>query len=213
MGLRCKCKRVRGKVLIIIKTIVYVLTFVPISISFYSLIACFFTFRLFSLLFNLWHSPPLMIDRYTSFFKKINKLLCTLYIYNTYTIQLIRKHYFAFWFWIDLVATFPMELILILAGASGDGNDADGASRAKLLLRMLKVPRLLRVGRIFKQLDQGASAGAWRMLQTVFGLIILTHWFGCSFFFLCRVERDNGEAKIWEPFLDMWDLQDGQTGK
>ena len=45
---------------------------------------------------------------------------------------------------------------------------------------MLKVPRLLRVGRLFKLLDQGQGQGIWRMLQTVFGLIVLAHWFGCT---------------------------------
>ena len=49
----------------------------------------------------------------------------------------IRKNYFAFWFWIDLVATFPMELLLVSTGANG-GDDTGDASRVKLLLRMLK---------------------------------------------------------------------------
>jgi hypothetical protein len=119
----------------------------------------------------------------------------------------IRKHYFSFWFWIDLVATFPMELFLVIGGANT--NDGGDASRVKLILRMLKVPRLLRVGRLFKMLDQGQGQGIWRMLQTVFGLIVLAHWFGCTYFFLCRVERESGESTVWQPFQDMWDLQDG----
>ena len=124
----------------------------------------------------------------------------------------IRKHYFSFWFWIDLVATFPMELLLLAGGAKSGEDDGD-ASRVKLILRMLKVPRLLRVGRLFKMLDQGEGAGIWRMLQTVFGLIVLAHWFGCSYFFLCRVERESGADTVWGPFQDMWDLQDGNGEK
>ena len=31
----------------------------------------------------------------------------------------IRRHYFELWFWIDLVATFPMELLLVAAGTGG----------------------------------------------------------------------------------------------
>ena len=124
----------------------------------------------------------------------------------------IRKNYFSFWFWIDLVATFPMELLLLAGGAKSGEDDGD-ASRVKLILRMLKVPRLLRVGRLFKMLDQGQGAGIWRMLQTVFGLIVLAHWFGCSYFFLCRVERESGADTVWGPFQDMWDLQDGNGEK
>jgi hypothetical protein len=122
----------------------------------------------------------------------------------------IRRHYFELWFWIDLVATFPMELLLVASGSTGGGESEGGgdpssdASRVKLLLRILKVPRLLRMGRLFKMLDQGQGAGIWRMLQTVFGLILLAHWCGCLFFFICQIERNNSEQTVWEPFLDMW---------
>jgi len=101
-----------------------------------------------------------------------------------------------------------MELLLIASNPESSG-DAGEASRAKLILRMLKVPRLLRLGRIFKVIDESDAGGAWRMSQPVFMLILLAHWFGCGFFFLCRVEKTSGADTVWEPYLDLWDLQDG----
>ena len=120
----------------------------------------------------------------------------------------IRQNYLALWFWIDLVATFPMEIVLVIGGVDTSETGTESATRTKLLLRLLKVPRLLRVGRIFKMLNQGRGAGAWRMGQTVFGLIILTHWFGCSFYFICRMELEAGVADVWPDYLDTVDSQE-----
>jgi hypothetical protein len=44
-----------------------------------------------------------------------------------------------FWFWIDLAATIPYDLLAKLFGATGGNSTA--------ILGFLKTPRLLRLGR------------------------------------------------------------------
>lgn len=53
--------------------------------------------------------------------------------------KLISKRYVSFWFWIDLVATIPFDLLI---------RAAAGSSSASLTaLGFLKTPRLLRLAR------------------------------------------------------------------
>lgn len=51
----------------------------------------------------------------------------------------ITRHYMAFWFWVDVVATIPFDVLLTAA--------ADMSQGTLTVLGFLKTPRLLRLGR------------------------------------------------------------------
>ena len=76
---------------------------------------------------------------------------------------LIMREYIASgWFWVDAVACFPFELLVSMSGAESSGGSG-GGSRIKLLLRVLKLPRLLRLGKVFRYLDRFHYAAAWKV--------------------------------------------------
>ena len=105
----------------------------------------------------------------------------------------IRKNYFKLWFWIDVIACFPLEIIIQLGNAGNGSGNADNDTRAKVLLRLLKIPRLLRIGRIFKYLERFKYAGCWKIFRLILGLVILAHWIGCMFYMILK----RGEKNTW----------------
>ena len=63
----------------------------------------------------------------------------------------IRTKYFSRWFWIDLVAVFPFEILIIASGKNLNIS----------VFNLFKAPRLLRLGKLAKKLDQLAGANAF----------------------------------------------------
>jgi hypothetical protein len=112
----------------------------------------------------------------------------------------IRKNYFKLWFWIDVIACFPLEIIIQLGNAGNGSGNADNDTRAKVLLRLLKIPRLLRIGRIFKYLERFKYAGCWKIFRLILGLVILAHWIGCMFYMIARLEYLE-EGTTYEQYM------------
>ena len=123
----------------------------------------------------------------------------------------IRRNYLKLWFWIDLIACFPLE-ILIQLGNSGN-SASEGDTRAKVLLRLLKIPRLLRIGRIFKWLERFKYAGCWKIFRLILGLIILAHWVGCMFYMIARLEYLDAGETYEEYMIDENDRTMATTDK
>ena len=95
------------------------------------------------------------------------------------------------WFFVDFVACVPWE-------AFAFGDDADAAEGAKytLLVRALKLPRLLRLGKVFKYLNRFKYAQAWKIIRLLMIMFIAAHWAGCLFFFMCEIQ-DSGMDTPW----------------
>jgi hypothetical protein len=121
----------------------------------------------------------------------------TAYINNAgdevYDTKMIASNYIKNWFAIDLVACFPAEVFVLLTNAKD--------SRSKILLRLLKMPRLLRIGRLFKYLNEFKYAAAWRVIKLVVMLMFVSHWIACLYNMVCRLEFDSN-LEVWEPFTD-----------
>eukprot|EP00949_MAST-11_sp_MAST-11-sp1_P001712 g1712.t1 len=113
-----------------------------------------------------------------------------------FELKLIARNYLKTWFPVDFVACFPLELML-RPWSDGDSD----SSRAKLVLRVLKVPRLLRMGRVLKQLNQFHFVTAIKVLKLILTLFFVTHWVGCAFAFICSVEYEAGDSDVWPEFL------------
>ncbi len=80
----------------------------------------------------------------------------------------IIKNYMKLWFWIDIVASFPFDIIMQLFGKSSDGSNIK-------LLALLKTPRLLRIGRILKFLEHIKGANIMRIANLFIFFFILCH--------------------------------------
>ena len=93
----------------------------------------------------------------------------------------ITKNYLKGRFWVDLVASCNFDLIfLILAPDMGD-------NAVTSLFGMLKLVRLLRLGRMVTYLSKSKSAklGA-QITQLIFMLLLLLHWIACVWFILAE---------------------------
>ena len=97
---------------------------------------------------------------------------------------MIRKKYFQEWFLIDFVAAFPFEAIAIMSGLNLNVS----------ILNLFKIPRLLRLGRLMKKLDQLAGANAFRIVKLLCGFALFTHWIACVWYFIGRFQD---EGNIW----------------
>ena len=96
----------------------------------------------------------------------------------------IRKKYMSRWFWIDLVAVFPFEVLIVLAGKNLNVS----------VFNLFKAPRLLRLGKLAKKLDQLAGANAFRIFKLLLVFTLFAHWVACVWFF---VGRFQDEGNLW----------------
>eukprot|EP00944_MAST-04C_sp_MAST-4C-sp1_P013942 g13942.t1 len=99
----------------------------------------------------------------------------------------IRQNYLKTWFTIDVIASIPLELFVLVLSSLNDGVDSSQL-QLKLLLRMLKLPRLFRMGRIFKYLEKFKYASTMRIIRLLVGYVLAGHWVACGFLFVCRLQ-------------------------
>ena len=72
----------------------------------------------------------------------------------------IRRKYLQRWFFIDAVGSFPGDTIFLIISAAQQGASAEdgvfGNTQAGLLtlFKVLKIPKLMRLGRLFKSLEK-----------------------------------------------------------
>lgn len=109
----------------------------------------------------------------------------------------IRSHYLRTWFPIDAVASIPWEVcsLAMNGGYAGLAAGADGGGSRDVtnLVKVLKVPKLLRLGRLFKvllsQFEGAANIG--RILVLILILCLLVHWFACIWYVIVA-NTDDG---------------------
>lgn len=84
------------------------------------------------------------------------------------------------WFWMDLVASFPFDILMQSEEA---GSKASGGFR---LARLVRLGRLVRVASFARM---RMSSNGMRLLKLVFYLVTLAHWLGCAWYFVSKVEN------------------------
>ena len=143
-------------------------------------------------------SPPLDYTIDVLFIMDLVICFRTAYINNAgdevFDTKLIASNYMRNWFSVDIVACFPAE-VFVLVTQSKD-------TKSKILLRLLKMPRLLRIGRIFKYFNESKYAAVWRVSKLIIALMFASHWIACLYNMVCRLEFENNMDGIWEPFID-----------
>lgn len=86
----------------------------------------------------------------------------------------IAHHYLQFWFWIDLLANMPWEILM--------EQFVDKSSRKSIkIAKWLKLPRLLRLSLLRRALNNLTAKGAKHLsvLFTLFTLVVAIHFSGC----------------------------------
>jgi len=99
----------------------------------------------------------------------------------------VAKKYLSTWFGVDFLSVIPFDDIAVRSVA------VSLTARSSLQLQLLRLPRLLRVGRLVKNLSSLAAADALRIVKLTVMFLLLAHWAACMFFFLGRwqVEFDR----------------------
>lgn len=106
--------------------------------------------------------------------------------------KMIAKTYgFSPRFMVDLLATFPFELVLSpLMDSSSSSSCASDSSSILFVFRLLRLVRILRIQRVLNFLNdlQGVYSTLVRIFQVVAMLVLFGHWFGCIFYSIAAVE-------------------------
>lgn len=100
----------------------------------------------------------------------------------------IARNYLRAWFWIDLAATFPFDLVT--GGGSGSSGAAKLGRSFKILrlMRIFKLLRLLKLGRIVQRLKQSTHMNPNILLlgRLVAALIGTLHIMACCYWIIVR---------------------------
>ncbi|GBG29481.1 Cyclic nucleotide-gated olfactory channel [Hondaea fermentalgiana] len=99
----------------------------------------------------------------------------------------IAEHYLESWFFVDILASIPFELIF--------GSQSKTTRKSLKILKWLKIPKLLRIGRIFKYLRRYIKFYRLFILGALSMLFV--HLFGCFWISIvepCVVLDDGDEV-------------------
>ena len=102
--------------------------------------------------------------------------------------RVLGARYLRTWFPVDLCATMPWEVFLL-------GQDV-----SPQLIRALKMPRILRLIRLRKEvnLETGKSMVLARVLGILFVFVVLAHWVGSFWWLIGSVETIYGQLRLDE---------------
>ncbi|KAM9296168.1 voltage-gated delayed rectifier potassium channel KCNH4 [Gastrophryne carolinensis] len=95
-------------------------------------------------------------------------------------------HYLATWFFVDLIAALPFDLLYAFNVT------------VTSLVHLLKTVRLLRLLRLLQKLDRYSqySAMVLTLLMSMFAL--LAHWMACVWYVIGRKEMDSNDPVTWD---------------
>uniref|UniRef100_A0A8C3J7Q0 Voltage-gated delayed rectifier potassium channel KCNH4 n=1 Tax=Calidris pygmaea TaxID=425635 RepID=A0A8C3J7Q0_9CHAR len=95
-------------------------------------------------------------------------------------------HYVATWFFVDLIAALPFDLLYVFNVT------------VTSLVHLLKTVRLLRLLRLLQKLDRYSqySAMVLTLLMSMFAL--LAHWMACIWYVIGRKEMESNDPQTWE---------------
>ncbi|CAD8152036.1 unnamed protein product [Paramecium octaurelia] len=143
-----------------------------------------------------------------------------------YTYKAIAVDYFKLWFWIDVVASFPYDMVFnaALIGEAGDevNESSDNLKKSTQILRVLKffrfvkVIRLLRLAKlkaIMDKIEDYFSDSS--IIQTIGSFLKLcafvlfwSHWLGCIFHFIGQSEDTSYNwLSIYGLYDEPWEIR------
>ncbi|SPQ97074.1 unnamed protein product (mitochondrion) [Plasmodiophora brassicae] len=110
----------------------------------------------------------------------------------------IAKQYMKAWFWLDLVATVPIDLIIPLVDPSSSATTGAQFNKLIRLLRGFKLMRVLRMSRIAKRISKKfrLNAAVVSILKILVCLTFTWHCLGCFYWMIFNVE---GLDNDWSP--------------
>ena len=119
--------------------------------------------------------------------------------------ELTRRHYLRTWFSVDLVSTIPFDLIWMLMN-----NSSNQLRWLFKCLRLLRMCRLLRLGRITArlQIKSGLTTAMKTAIKFILFIFLVSHWYCCLFFAISGGGGPDGEVNGQGSWLDAQGLLD-----
>ena len=129
----------------------------------------------------------------------------------------VAGHYIKTWLIIDLVASIPFDRMAEMnSGANLDTGTI-------LYLKLFKLPKFLRIGRVLKRLEQGrmGQANLTRVAKLMFAYFVMAHWIGCLWWFIAVFQMEfwtggniftGGATWVETKLPDSNDFLDTSTG-
>ncbi|CAD8187027.1 unnamed protein product [Paramecium octaurelia] len=131
--------------------------------------------------------------------------------------KLIMQNYLKWWFWIDVVSTFPFDLIVEAATSSvvkveedeldqqQNKSQKDSLVQTMKLLRILKFFRLIKIIRLLRLLKlkqlfakledyidiSGSVITIYQLLKLTFIMLFVAHWLACIWHFIAEQENSS----------------------
>jgi succinate dehydrogenase/fumarate reductase cytochrome b subunit len=116
--------------------------------------------------------------------------------------RMIAQNYLQFWFWIDILSTFPFDYIQT-------GSDV-GAVRVIRALRLFRIMKLVRVSKFSEVLQRyRVDPNLINFFVLLMGIFFVAHIFACIWHYLAIIGKDNGwvykldyeDASIYERYI------------
>ena len=103
--------------------------------------------------------------------------------------RVVAKRYARGYFPLDLIASFPYELFFL---ATGESMEID-------IFGVFKMPRLLRLPRAFRRLEQMSSAAIFRVMRLMGAFMMFAHWVACIWWMIGKAayEIDDPHGTSW----------------
>lgn len=114
----------------------------------------------------------------------------------------IAKRYVRTWLSLDVLSTFPFELVLEDAGGSGGGVRLNRVLRAARLVKLIKIVRASRAMRLLEARTTGANPAIIRLAQLSLALLLLWHWLACSWYAVHWFASADGTTQLVPLIMD-----------
>ena len=110
---------------------------------------------------------------------------------------LIAKKYLRWWFWIDVGATVPFDVIVEVAS-----NKDGGELRALKLIRffrLLKLGRLRKLSYAIRNLEDltGIHPTVFELLRLLAKILFLSHFVACGWHFISNSSGGKASSRFW----------------
>lgn len=119
----------------------------------------------------------------------------------------VVRAYLSRWFLVDVLASFPIDIILAAASSGPASASGNTLNRLLRLVRSVKLMRILRMSRIWKRLLLRArlNPSVVRLVKLFGFLLIEWHWIGCTYWAIAvseGFEKDETQGKdAWTPTM------------
>ncbi|XP_036125228.1 potassium voltage-gated channel subfamily H member 4 [Molossus molossus] len=98
----------------------------------------------------------------------------------------IGLHYLATWFFVDLIAALPFDLLYVFN------------ITVTSLVHLLKTVRLLRLLRLLQKLERYSQCSAVVLTLLMSAFALLAHWMACVWYVIGRQEMEANDALLWD---------------